>query len=59
MWAFSPQNKPLSLGETVLLWPRNPAQKALLYKDEQKVLTPPEMTSRPPQGWSPPFQSRS
>jgi len=51
----SPQNKPLSPAETARKRPRNPAQKALLHKDDENLSTPPEVLSGPPQGKTPPF----
>ena len=45
-----PENKTLLGQETVLLGPRNPLQKAPLAKDDENLLTPPEVTVNPPQG---------
>jgi len=53
---FSPQEYSLLPAERGALRPRNPTQKALLYKDSRNIKTPPEVTPDPPPCYSPPIQ---
>jgi len=45
---FSPQDKPSLPAETGIKRPRNPLQKALLYKDPRNMPTPQQLLSNPP-----------
>ena len=54
---FSPQEITSNPGETPLKGPTNPLQKGPSHKEPRNILTPPEMTSRPPRCYSPPFPS--
>jgi len=52
---FSPQEITSSSQETGLKAPTIPLQKAPAHKDTQNNPTPPQVSSRPPQGKTPPF----
>ena len=54
---FSPQEITLPWEETGRFRQRNPLQRVLLHKDDGNVLTPPQVSSNPPQGKRPPFNS--
>ena len=57
--SFSPQEITSFSQETALKRPTNPLQKAGAHKDSENLPTPPGMTRRPPQGYRPPFSSRT
>ena len=52
----SPQEITSLSGETGLKEQRNPLQRVTPHKELRNVKTPPEVSFRPPQGWSRPFQ---
>jgi len=54
---FAPQNIPLSCQETASLGPRNPPQRVPAHKDDGNVERWLELSSNPPQGPGPPFNS--
>jgi len=54
----SPLRITSSRAEREAFWPRNPTQKAPLYKADEKLSTPPKVMSAPPPCYRPPFHTR-